>query len=694
MGTQRAKHKPHVDVDQISTEKEAQAAVERLREAIRFHDYRYYVLADPVIADAEYDRLFEQLQQLEQKFPRLADPHSPTQRVGGEPQKELGTAVHPLPMFSLQAVYAEDAVRRFDATCREELQRDQVEYVGEPKLDGLAVELIYEDGRLVQGGTRGDGETGENVTANLQTIGEVPLVLVEESGDRPVPERLVVRGEVYMRKDEFEALNHRLAEAGERTFANPRNAAAGSLRQLDPSITRSRDLHVFLYQVAEARTTDFQTQWDVLQQLPGWGLRTALEFSQRCGGVDAAMNYHREMASRRDGLPFEIDGVVYKVNQLSDQRRLGTRSRNPRWALAYKFQARQATTKIEEIYVQVGRTGALTPVARLTPVHIGGVEVRRASLHNQSEIERKDIRIGDTVLVERAGDVIPYVVASVPGERRGSERRFHLPEHCPVCGSQVIVSQDKKQASCTNINCPAQLRERLSHFVSREGMDIESLGTRRAEQLVKEGLVDRLSALYDLRQEDLVRLEGFAEKSAAKLVDEIERSKERPLVRFLYALGVPQVGMHTARLLAARFRNLDALAEASHEQLESIEQIGPEVARSVSTFFAQKANADELKRMMEAGVQLQNPDYGNGGGPLDGTTFVFTGALERWSREEAAELVQELGGRTTSSVSDNTDYVVAGTNPGSKLDAARDKGIEVLNEGGFAALLERARANR
>lgn len=687
MSNGRPWYRPRVDVDRMDSAEQAREVVARLREAIRFHDYRYYVLDDPVITDAEFDQLFEQLQQLEDRFPTLVDSHSPTQRVGAEPQEELGTAVHPSLMLSLQAVYTEEAVRWFDATCRDELQREQIDYVGEPKLDGLAVELIYEEGRLIQGGTRGDGQTGEDVTANLRTVPEIPLELVR-AGDRQVPGRLVVRGEVYMRKDEFEALNQGLHEDSERVFANPRNAAAGSLRQLDPRITARRSLHAFFYQVAETNGPGFQTQWEVLEELPNWGLPTALAQSRRCDGIHDALEYYARTARQRDEFPFEIDGVVYKVDRLTDHPRLGARSRNPRWAVAYKFQPRQATTRVQDIQVQVGRTGTLTPVARLEPVRIGGVEVSRASLHNQSEIERKDIRVGDTVIVERAGDVIPYVVASVPARRSGEEHRFSMPGHCPVCGSEVILSDDKKQANCTDINCPAQLRERLSHFVSRDGMDIQSLGTRRSEQLVREGLVDRLSALYGLQEEDLIELEGFAHKSAAKLVREIQESKKQPLLRFLYALGVPHVGLHTARQLVTRYPDLDALERAPAEELESIQDIGPEVARGVSMFFAQSRNAEEVDRMVAAGLQLPNPDYGGTKGPLEGTVFVFTGALDRWSRDDADRLVEELGARSASSVSGRTDYVVAGSNPGSKVEEARRRGITVLNEGEFAALVE------
>jgi DNA ligase (NAD+) len=684
------KEKTDISPEAISSIEEAERAIQELRQAIRYHNYRYYVLDDPVISDAEYDKLMRELQALEEKFPELQSPDSPTQQIGGEPREELGTVEHTTPMLSLQAVYDEDDVRKFDETCRRELGQKSIEYVAEPKYDGLAIELIYEEGRLSVASTRGDGERGEDVTANIKTIKEIPLVLLSQEGE-PVPSRLVVRGEVYMRKDEFEDLNKWHADAGETQFANPRNAAASSLRQLDPNVTAKRPLHAFFYEVAQVEGQDLETQWEVLKALPRWGLKTNIEQSRVCSGVEEALQYHEDMADVRDDLRYEIDGVVYKVSRLSYHRQLGVRARDPRWALAYKFEPRRETTKIKDIQVQVGRTGILTPVAVLEAVHIGGVEVSRASLHNQSEIERKDIRIGDTVLVERAGDVIPQVVKSIKEERDGSERMFHMPDRCPVCSFRVVMSQDRKTARCTNVNCPAQLRERITHFASREAMDIEGLGEKVAEQLVATDLVKRLSSLYQLTEEDLLSLERFAEKSAQNLLREIEESKEQTLPRFIYALSIPQVGERTARLLARHFTTLEDLMQASEEELQRIEEIGPEVAHSISAFFAENRNREVIQEMQEAGLSLSNPYAEAQEQPLAGLTFVFTGSLERWTRDEVKRLVEQMGGRATSGVSGETDYVVAGPGAGSKSDEAKARDVPIMSEEEFVEFIEKRR---
>jgi DNA ligase (NAD+) len=630
------------------------------------------------------------LQRLEEKFPELKNSNSPTQKVGGAVQDELGTVRHPVPMLSLQAVYEEEEVRSFDRTCREELGRSTIEYTAEPKYDGLAVELVYEEGQLTVASTRGDGETGEDITENVKTISEVPLVLRREGKDTVLPDRLVVRAEVYMRKDEFETLNERRLEEGERPFANPRNAAAGSLRQLDPKITARRPLHIYFYELTDADGISFDTQWEALTALPRWGLRVNIDRIGRCETIEEGLEFHRSLDEDRDRLPYEVDGVVFKVNRWADQERMGVRSRNPRWALAYKFEPRRATTKIEDVIVQVGRTGKLTPVALLEPVHIGGVEVRRASLHNQSEIDRKDIRIGDRVLVERAGDVIPQVVKPIEEERDGSERMFHLPEECPVCGTEVVMSEDKKVTRCTNISCPAQLRERLIHFASRGAMDIEGLGEKTAEMFVETGLIESIADLYELTREDLMELERFAEKSADNLVEEIADSLDQRLSRFLFALGIPLVGQHVARVLSRRYETLDDIMEASVEELREIHEIGPEVARSLSAFLGEEQNRTMIDRIRAAGLELHNPLYESAEAsmPLADKTFVFTGALDRWTRQEAQALVEKLGARATSSVSGNTDYLVAGENPGSKLDDAREREVRVLTEEAFAELVE------
>jgi DNA ligase (NAD+) len=675
---------PDIDLDAIDAEADAAEAAEQLREALRYHNYRYYVLDDPVVADAEYDRLFQQLQRIETAYPELETPDSPTHQVGGTVRDELGTAEHPTPMLSLKAVYDEDEVRNFDETCREELGRETVTYTAEPKFDGLAVELIYEDGRLVQGSTRGDGETGEEITANVKTIKGVPLRLRDD--ERTVPDRLVVRGEAYMRKDEFNAFNRKREEADKKVFANPRNAAAGSLRQLDSNIAARRPLRIFFYEIA-ADGRDFDTHAAVMRALPEWGLRVCTDHIRLCDDIDEALAHYDDLVAVRDDLPYEMDGLVIKVNDFAGHETLGVRDRDPRWAVAYKFPPRRATTAIEDIFVQVGRTGRITPVAVLAPVEVGGVEVTRASLHNQNEIDRKDIRIGDAVLIERAGDVIPQVVKVIEDERDGAVEPYHIPETCPVCDSEVILSDDKKQAFCTGgMTCPAQFRERLKHYASRTATDIEGLGDKRAEQLIDAGLIQDISDLYTIEKNDLLALERYADKSAQNLLDEIEASLEQDLDRFLYALGIPLVGSATARLLAQHFASLDEVMDADEDALTAIDDIGPEVAHSIVTFFADADNRRVIDEIRAAGLALTNP-YADDEAPLEGLTFVFTGSLDDWTRSEVQRFVEQHGANATSSVSGNTDYVVAGPGAGSKRDDAEELDIPVLDENEFHALL-------
>jgi len=677
--------KPTVDPDALDTEEAAAEAVERLREAIRYHNYRYYVLDAPVVADAEYDHLFRQLQQIEEAYPALRTPDSPTHQVGGAVRDELGAAEHPAPMLSLKAVYEAEDVRSFDETCREELGRETVAYTTEPKFDGLAVELTYEDGRLVRGATRGDGRTGEEITANVKTIKGVPLRLRDE--ERPVPNRLVVRGEAYMRKDEFRALNRRREEEGKDPFANPRNAAAGTLRQLDSNVAARRPLRIYFYEIAPGQGRDFDTHAEVLQALPEWGLRVCHEHVRHCEGIEAALDHHEALVEARDDLPYEIDGLVIKVNDFAGHETLGMRDRDPRWAVAYKFPSRRATTRVEDVFVQVGRTGRITPVAVLAPVTVGGVEVSRASLHNQNEIDRKDVRVGDAVLVERAGDVIPQVVKVIEEERDGSEEAYHIPDACPVCGAEVVLSDDKKQAFCTGgMACEAQLRERLKHYASREATDVEGLGDKRAEQLIDAGLIEDLAGLYTLEKDELLTLERYAEKSAQNLIDAIEASLEQDFDRFVYALGIPLVGTATARQLARHFATLDDLMDATEEALQSIEDIGPEVAHSIAAFFEDPENRRVIDDIQGAGLALDNP-YAEDEAPLEGLTFVFTGSLDRYTRSEVKRLVEQHGGRAASSVSGNTDYVVAGPGAGQKRDDAEALGVPVLDEEGFVDLL-------
>ena len=679
--------KPKIDVTKITTKKDAKVAIKKLSDTIHFHNYRYYVLDSPVITDSEYDQFLLQLQELEERYPVLKTSTSPTQQVGGAPREELGLVTHPIPMVSLKTVYDEDVVRSFDATCRSELGITQVEYVAEPKFDGLAVELVYENGNLVVSSTRGDGETGEDVTANIKTIKEIPLVLMAHDKMKP-PARLVVRGEVYISFARFIELNQRREDEGESRFANPRNAAAGSLRQLDSTVTAKRSLQIFLYGVAEATGYSFETQWDVLHILPKWGFKVDIDNVRICKDIDESLDYHREIDEKRDDLPHEIDGVVFKVNSIADQEKLGMRVRDPRWAIAYKFKARQATTQLLDITVQVGRTGRLTPVAELAPVNIGGVEVSRASLHNLSEIERKDIRILDTVTVERAGDVIPQVVGPIKEKRSGSEKVFTMPESCPICGGEVSISFDRRSAACMNSLCPAQLRRSITHFASRSGMDVEGLGKKRLDQIVDAGLVTSVASLYTLTVEELSSLERLGDRSAQLLIDEIAKSKKQPFHRLLFGLGIPHVGAQTAKVLVRTFRSMKRLMEAHESELLQVESIGPEVSQSIIQYFGDKNARNMISELTSAGLTMTAEEETPSEQPFDGMTFVFTGTLTKWNRNEAATIVENLGGKSSSSVSKKITYVVAGPGAGSKLKKAQQLGVKVLTEDEFAELIE------
>jgi len=687
------KKNPDVQIDEISSENEAEENIRKLRKALRYHNYRYYVKDDPVITDAEYDELMEQLEKLEEEYPDLKTDDSPTQQVGGEPRDELGLVDHPEPMLSLKSVNKKEEVKSFDETCRKELDKDPLIYTCEPKYDGLAVEIVYKEGKLATGSTRGDGQTGEEITGNIKTISEVPLRLLKQSG-RDIPDNLVLRGEVFIPKKDFTEMNKRRREEDKKAFANPRNAAAGSLRQLDPNVTAERPLRFYAYQVAGAKDHGFESQWEVLQSLPDWGLKVNNELNRQCESIDEVFDYYGELEERREDLEYEIDGMVCKADGMDDQDILGERSSNPRWAIAWKFPPKRESTVIKKIEVQVGRTGKLTPVAHLEPVDIGGVVVSRASLHNQREIEEKDIRIGDKVIVERAGDVIPQVVKSINDSRDGSEKEFSMPEECPVCGSRVVMSEDKKQTHCPNLRCNAQVQERIQHFVSQEGMDIEGLGKKRIKKLMDQGLIEQAPDLYHLNKEELKKLDDYAEKSAQNLLDEIEKSKNRKLNSFLYALGIPHVGNHMARVLAENFATLKDLKDAGESGLREIDEIGPEVAKSLITFFNEKINLETISDLVNAGVRLENPYAKKENSTLEGLKFVFTGQLENWSRDEVKEMVERLGGRATSGVSSETDYVVKGPGAGSKLDDARDLDVEVMEEDEFRQFLEEKREKK
>lgn len=655
--------------------------IRQLRELIHYHNHRYYGLDDPEISDAEYDRLMRELAELEQRYPDLVTPDSPTQRVGGAPIDTFAPAPHSVPMLSLDNALEEEEFAAFDQRTRRTLGDDaEIEYVCEPKLDGLAVELVYIDGRFTTGSTRGDGYVGEEITQNLKTIKSIPLRLHEAP-----PGRLEVRGEVILGLREFEQLNNSRQERGEPLFANPRNAAAGSLRQLDARITASRPLNIFCYGIGLAENLPFATHAELLQRLREMGLRVnpLIEIAR---DADAVIAYHRAMAERRTSLPYEIDGIVVKVNAVSHQENLGAKSRSPRWAIAFKFPARQEITRIQEIQVQVGRTGTLTPVAIMEPVQVGGVMVSRATLHNQDEIDRKDIRIGDWVVIQRAGDVIPEVVKVITSRRDGSERAFQLPAACPVCGSQTVRPESEVARRCINLACPAQVKERIWHFAAKRAMDIDGLGEKLIEQLVDLQIVRDVADLYTLRQEQLAALERMADKSAANIMDAIAASRSRPLERVLFALGIRFVGEHVARLLVDAMGAIEAIMAAPPERLMQIHEIGPQVAQSVAEFFAAPENRAIIARLRQAGVTM--PAAAAKGELLAGKTFVFTGTLTSFSRDEAERRVIALGGRAAGSVSARTSYVVAGEAAGSKLDKARALAIPILTESEFKEMID------
>jgi DNA ligase (NAD+) len=662
----------------------AEKEVTRLRREIERHNHHYYVLDDPEISDAEYDALFRRLQELEAAHPALRAPDSPTQRVGAAPLAEFATVRHRQAMLSLQNVTTPEEMAAFDERTRKFLGRERIEYVAEPKVDGVAVELVYEQGALTVGSTRGDGTVGENVTPNIRTIRSVPLRLRSEAGAAPA--LLEVRGEVFLPLEPFRKLNREREEAGQPVFANPRNAAAGSLKQLDPSITAARPLDFACHGVGEIHGARFATHWETLAWLAEAGLKPVPK-SRVCRTLDEVAALFADLEAQRDRLPYEIDGLVVKVNDLGLQKRLGEISRSPRWAVAWKFKARQATTRVNAIVPSVGRTGVLTPIAELEPVGVGGVTIRNASLHNMDEIERKDVRIGDTVLIERAGDVIPYVVKVLTEKRTGKEKKFRMPGKCPVCGAEVARAEGEVAYRCIGLSCPARLKQAVRFFGARGAMDIEGLGEKLVDQLVERGLVRDLADLYRLDEATLADLERMGKKSAANLRAQIERSKQTTLPHFLVALGIPQVGEATAKALAEHFARLDRLMEASAEELQEVRDVGPEVAASIHRFFAEKQNRKVIRRLLELGVRpapVTKPK-----GPLAGKKFVLTGGLAAMTRPEAQRRVEALGGRLTSSVSKETDYVVVGADPGSKLARAKKLGVRILEEAAFLRLLER-----
>ncbi len=685
--------------------------IERLRREIERHNYLYYVKSEPEISDAEYDALLARLKELEEKYPQFYDPNSPTQRVGAPPAEEFRAVEHPVPLLSLDKV---NSPEEFDEFVNRALRMlgdvspEQLDFTATPKLDGLSVRLRYENGALVLGATRGDGFRGEDVTANVRTIRNLPHYLLSEEAARlPVVE---FRGEVIFHKDDFERLNAELAARGEKTFVNARNGAAGSLRQLDPNITAQRPLKVYVYEVLLAEGKEFESHWEMLEFIESAGL-PVVPYRKYCRTKDDVHRYFEWASENRDSLPFEVDGVVIKINRVEYQRRLGEVSHHPRWAVAWKFPSQEAVTTLLDVEWSVGRTGAVTPVAILEPVFVGGATISRATLHNEDEIARLGIKIGDRVVVKRAGDVIPEVVRPLTELRTGDEKDIVPPEHCPVCGAKLSRPPGEVIRRCPNRFCPAQVAESIKHFVSRKAFDIEGLGDKQIETLLKNNLISDAADLFSLKPEQLVKLERWGEKLATKIVNNIQNAKKIPLERFLFALGIPGVGEHLAQVLTEHFAKVVAeekkggkfkidgerwsnsdiferLRRATFDELVAINEIGPATAQSIIDFFADEHNQRFLKKLFAAGVEIVEPAVeSEGEKPLEGLTFVFTGELDSMTRAEAQELVRKLGGRAASSVSRKTDYVVVGKNPGSKYTKAQQLGVKIINEEEFLRMV-------
>jgi len=660
-----------------SVEKE----IEKLRDEIRYHEHRYYVLNDPEISDFEFDQLMRTLQDLEREHPELVAADSPTQRVGGEPAEEFFKVRHSVPMISLDNTYSVDELRDFDRRVRELSGHSRVDYVGELKLDGLSMALTYELGVLTHGVTRGDGTTGEEVTANVKTIRAVPLRIerkkVSSLGRTEAWDRFEVRGEVMMPRAAFERLNAQREAAGEPKFANPRNSAAGTMRLLDSRMVAQRQLDMYLYQVLVNGAAPLVEHWKALDALSGMGFKVN-PHRRLCHSFEELLDYIREWESKREMLDYEIDGIVVKVNDTRLWDELGSTAKSPRWAVAYKYPARQATTVVKDIRAQVGRTGTLTPVADLEPVDVGGVTVSHATLHNMDEIERLGLKIGDTVLIQRAGEVIPQVVKVV---KQAAERReFRMPKRCPVCGGDIYRAEGEVAYRCVNAACPAKLKESLRHFAGRRAMSIDGLGDALVDQLVDEGLVKDVADLYGLTHEQVANLERMGDKSASNLLREIENSRNADLARIIFALGIPFVGERTAQLLADHFGSLDKLARTSRAELEEVFEVGPKMAEGISEFFREKRNLEVLEKLRGTGLQFEQKALRQKGGRLAGKQFVLTGTLPHYPREEAKKMIEKAGGRVTGSVSKKTDYVVAGAEAGSKLDKANSLGVAILNE--------------
>ncbi|MFC1899004.1 NAD-dependent DNA ligase LigA [Chloroflexota bacterium] len=655
----------------------------RLRKQLNHHNHRYYVLDSPEVSDAEYDGLLRELKRLEDEYPQFLAPDSPTQRVGANPVTAFGVVEHSMPLLSLGNVFSEEEFLDWYTRTVKLAERDQFELVVEHKIDGLAVALTYVDGQLVTGATRGNGYNGENITQNLKTIRSIPLSV---SGD--IPSRFEVRGEVFLPKKGFERLNKEREEEGGSLFANPRNAAAGSVRQLDPRVTTRRPLDIYVYMLgyAEGKTMP-DTHWETLKYLKSLGFKINPN-NARLNSIEEVGQFYYNWVEKRESLPYEADGIVIKLNSLELQQRLGNISREPRWAIAYKFPAVQETTRLNDIGISVGRTGTLNPYAVLEPVSVGGVTISRATLHNEDYIKNKDIRINDTVIVQRAGEVIPRIVGPVVSKRSGQEDPFNMPSQCPECEAKVIRPQGEVMYYCSNAACPAQVTERLGHFVSRGTMDIRGIGKSTCLLLFQSGLVKNVADLYDLTTDKLLTLERMAEKSAGNIISSIDSSKKRSLARVIFALGIIHVGEEIAGILANEFHSIRRLSEASREGLEQIPGIGPKLADSITAFFRQQKNLDIIKRLKEAGIKIEEEDSASQHLPLSGEEFVFTGRMQSFTREEAEIKVKNLGGKASSNVTRKTTYIVTGDEPGSKLARAQALGIKELNEEGFKHLLQ------
>ena len=659
----------------------------KIRDEINNHNYRYYVLNDPIISDSEYDKLLRELEALETNHPELITPDSPTQRIGAAPLTEFGTIQHTIPMQSLANAMNNEELIAFDKRVQKLLEtNNDINYVAEPKLDGIGVELVYINGVFKHGSTRGDGITGEDITQNLKTIKAIPLKL--RSGNQFIPSILEVRGEVFMTKDGFNELNSTREKQVEKLFANPRNAAAGSLRQLDSKITAERPLSIFCYQQGTIEGIAFETHMEFLQALKMWGIPVNPHI-KNIFGIDEILKYHHDMESKRNNLPYDIDGTVYKVNSFSQQKTLGVRSRSPRWAISGKFKAQQVTTIIENINVQVGRTGAITPVARLEPVQVGGVTVTNATLHNQDEIDRKDIRIGDTVLVERAGDVIPKIVKAIIEKRPQKTDKYQIPSNCPACGHIVYRAEDETVMRCQNLSCPAQIKGRIEHFISRNALDIDGFGEKLVEQLVDQNILSSVDEIFTLKYEDLANLDRMADKSAKNILSAIANSKNTTFVKFVYGLGIRNVGEHIAKILEKHFKaNIHAFMNTNQDELDNIFEIGPIVSKGIVQFWKDRDNKNVVLSSIAYGINIAKPDLSLTAQILEGKTFVLTGSLETLTRSRAKELIQKLGGRVSSSVSSKTDYLIAGAGAGSKLKTAQQLSIKILSEEKFFTMID------